>query len=66
PAKELMHSSMVHWHYDTFQIDFADPFLPKGLMSFHLNSRGEADYFTLDIYSPDFHFQKLKFVRTTE
>jgi len=66
PAKELLHAPMAHWHYDTFSIDFADPFLPEGLMSFHLNSRGETDYFTLDIYSPDFHFQKLKFERLTE
>ncbi len=66
PAAKLLQSPMEHWHYDTFSIDFSDPFLPKGLMSFHLNSSGEADYFTLDIYSPDFHFQKLKFVRTAE
>ena len=57
---------MDHWHYDTFSIDFKDPFLPKGLISFHLNGYGDADYFTIDVYSPDFHFQKLKFERLAE
>lgn len=66
PAAELLNSPMAHWHYDTFSIDFADPFLPKGLLSFHLNGYGEADYFTIDVYSPDFHFQKLKFERISE
>lgn len=66
PAAELLNSPMTHWHYDTFSIDFADPFLPKGLLNFHLNGYGEADYFTIDVYSPDFHFQKLKFERISE
>jgi CubicO group peptidase (beta-lactamase class C family) len=66
PAAALLNSPMEHWHYDTFSIDFADPFLPKGLLSFHLNGYGEADYFTIDVYSPDFHFQKLKFERISE
>lgn len=66
PAGELLSSTMAHWHYDTFSIDFADPFLPKGLLNFHLNGYGEADFFTIDVYSPDFHFQKLKFERVLE
>ena len=66
PAKELFHSPMEHWHYDTFRIDFADPFLPAGLLTFHINERGVADYFTLDIHSGDFHFQKLKFERVAK
>ncbi len=66
PAGELLSSPMEHWHYDTFSIDFADPFLPKGLLNFHLNGYGEADFFTIDVYSPDFHFQKLKFERIIE
>lgn len=66
PAADLLSSTMKHWHYDTFSIDFKDPFLPKGLMSFHLNEYGIADYFTIDVYSPDFHFQKLKFERIIE
>jgi len=66
PATELLSSPMEHWHYDTFSIDFADPFLPKGLLTFHLNGYGEVDYFTIDVYSPDFHFQKLKFERISE
>lgn len=66
PAAELLNSPLVHWHYDTFSIDFVDPFLPKGLITFHVNGYGEADYFTIDVYSPDFHFQKLKFERISE
>jgi len=66
PAEELLSSTMDHWHYDTFSIDFKDPFLPKGLISFNLNGYGNADYFTIDVHSPDFHFQKLKFERIAE
>lgn len=66
PAAELLSSQMDHWHYDTFSIDFTDPFLPKGLLSFSLNGSGNVAYFTIDVYSPDFHFQKLKFKRFTE
>lgn len=66
PAEDLLNSPMAHWHYDTFSIDFADPFLPKGLLTFNLNGFGEIDYFTIDVYSPDFHFQKLKFERVSK
>jgi hypothetical protein len=66
PAGELLSAPMEHWHYDTFSIDFSDPFLPKGLLNFCLASSGEVNYFTIDVYSPDFHFQKLKFMRVAE
>jgi len=66
PAGELLSSPMAHWHYDTFSIDFTDPFLPKGLLTFHLNAQGKANFFTIDVHSPDFHFQKLKFERISE
>lgn len=66
PAAELLSSHMEHWHYDTFSIDFTDPFLPKGLLSFQINANGEAESFTIDVYSPDFHFQKLNFKRVSE
>jgi hypothetical protein len=66
PAAELLSSPLDHWHYNTFSIDFTDPFLPKGLLSFSLNNKGEVDYFIIDVYSPDFHFQKLKFERISE
>lgn len=64
PARELFTATMNHWHYDTFQFQFNDPFLPEGWLSFVLDGNAEPDYFTIDLPNPDFHFFKLKFEKT--
>lgn len=61
PSKELFYSAMVHWHYDTFRIEFNDPFLPPGFVTFEIDGKGNPSGFSIDLKNPDFHFYKLKF-----
>lgn len=61
PTKELFHSTMNHWHFDTFQIEFNDPFLPPGFVTFEIDGKGNPSGFSIDLKNPDFHFYKLKF-----
>ena len=63
PTAELFHSSMEHWQYDTFRIQFNDPFLPQGFVSFSIDSKGNPTGFSIDLENPDFHFYKLDFER---
>jgi CubicO group peptidase (beta-lactamase class C family) len=63
PAKKLFHSTMEHWHYNTFKIKFNDPFLPEGFVTFHLDEKGEITSFKIDLENPDFHFYKLDFTK---
>lgn len=39
---------MEHWHYDTFLLNWTDPIIPKGFLTFVLNSDGEVYGFKLD------------------
>jgi hypothetical protein len=61
PAKELFSATLAHWQYNTFSFHFGDAFLPTGYLTFSIGESGEADYFTIDLENPDFHFYKLKF-----
>lgn len=61
PAAAFFTSGMKHWHYDTYRVDFKDPFLPFGLVTFDLNSKGDVSGFSIDLPSHDFHFQNLYF-----
>jgi CubicO group peptidase (beta-lactamase class C family) len=61
PAGEVFTSEMKHWHYNTFRVDFKDPFLPFGLITFDLNSTGEVEGFKIDLPINDFHFENLYF-----
>ncbi|NPD86257.1 serine hydrolase [Lentimicrobium sp. L6] len=61
PAKEMFYSDMEHWHFDTFKVHFADPFLPAGYVSFDFDSRRNIEGFKIDLKSNDFHFFNLDF-----
>ena len=61
PAGDVFSAKMKHWHHDTYRVDFDDPFLPFGLITFRFNSRGEVESFKIDLPSNDFHFDNLKF-----
>ncbi|MCF8378243.1 MAG: serine hydrolase [Bacteroidales bacterium] len=63
PSKQLFNATLNHWHFDTFQFKFKDPFLPEGYVTFWLDNKGQPEYFTIDLENPDFHFYKLKFER---
>lgn len=63
PAKECFTSSMEHFHYDTFKIDFDFAFLEFGLLTFNLDSDGQIQGFVIDLPSNDLHFSNLRFIK---
>lgn len=44
----LFSGTLSHWHYDTFKIDWADPRVPDGFLTFEFNSKGQVTGFELD------------------
>jgi hypothetical protein len=61
PAPELFTGTLVHWHYDTYQWQHADPFLEPGYITFSFDADHKVTGFKVDLHSPDFHFWKLDF-----
>ena len=61
PAKELFSGKLVHWHYDTWKWEHADPFLEPGYITFAFDTDHKVTGFKVDLHSPDFHFYKLDF-----
>ncbi|MEZ4776366.1 MAG: serine hydrolase [Bacteroidia bacterium] len=61
PTATLFTGELKHWHYNTFRVDIADPFLPFGLIVFEMDSQGKVTGFTIDLPNPDFNFYNLKF-----
>jgi CubicO group peptidase (beta-lactamase class C family) len=64
PAQKLFIADLSHWHYNTFNFKFNDEFLPEGYLSFILDGNGKPEYFTIELDNPDFHFYKLKLIKT--
>ena len=63
PAKDVFTSPMEHWHFDTFKVQFKDPFLPAGYITFSFDSKRNIEGFKIDLKSNDFHFFNLDFKR---
>lgn len=61
PAKELLTGKLVHWHYDTWMWEHADPFLEPGYITFSFDGNHRVTGFKVELHSPDFHFYKLDF-----
>lgn len=61
PTKDLFTAELKHWHYDTFQFRFNDPFLPEGYLTFESDADGKIKGFVIDLPNPDFHFYNLHF-----
>jgi CubicO group peptidase (beta-lactamase class C family) len=54
---------LTHWHYDTFKIDWEDPRVPDGFITFEFNSDGAISGFKLnqpDLLDVDFTELKIK------
>jgi CubicO group peptidase (beta-lactamase class C family) len=60
-AKDLLSGRLVHWHYDTWKWEHADPFLEPGYITFQFDTDHKVIGFKVDLHSPDFHFYKLDF-----
>ncbi len=64
PSQKLFTADLKHWQYDTFSFKFKDEFLPEGYLTFIPDGIGNPGYFNIELDNPDFHFYKLKFVKT--
>ena len=60
-TKELFSGSLEHWNYDTFHVQFNDPFLPEGPVTFYFDPKGDVSGFKIDIPNYDFNFYNLDF-----
>jgi len=57
-------ADLEHWHYDTFLLHWRDPYIPDGLATFVLNSRGKPAAIHLDQPNLlDVDFRELEIVR---
>ena len=63
PSEALFSGEMEHFHYDTWKVQFADPYLPFALISFQLGPKGEVTGLKIDLPNGDFHFWQLDFKR---
>jgi len=63
PSKNVLSGILEHWHYNTFKVQFKDPFLEYGLVTFEFNSNGKVTGFKIDLPSGDFHFWNLDFIK---
>jgi len=66
PTKNVFHAVMEHWHFDTFRVEFADPFLPAGYIVFSFDSKMNIEGFKIDLKSNDFHFFNLDFKKMND
>jgi CubicO group peptidase (beta-lactamase class C family) len=50
---EGLKGELKHWQFDTFRVEWADPYLRASLIPFRLNESGRADEFRMKV-RPDF------------
>ncbi|MBL8731320.1 MAG: serine hydrolase [Planctomycetes bacterium] len=63
PSQRRLFGDMVHWHRDTFRVDFPDRFLPFALVTFDFGADGKVAGFKIDCPIADFDFGALDFRR---
>jgi CubicO group peptidase (beta-lactamase class C family) len=66
PSKRRLHTTLAHWHHDTFRGDWPDKFLPFALVKFDLDHQGKVAGFRIDCPIADFDFGALDFRRVAE
>ncbi|MBL8753761.1 MAG: serine hydrolase [Planctomycetes bacterium] len=66
PSKRRLHTTLAHWHHDTFRGDWPDKFLPFALVKFDLDHAGKVAGFRIDCPIADFDFGALDFRRVAE
>ena len=66
PTGKLFTGELRHWQYNTFKVEFIDPFLPAAYVTFNLDEEGSVNHFTIKLDNPDFHFYKLDFSKQKE
>ncbi len=61
PAKKVFTSTLEHWDYDNYKIQFKDPYLTFGIVHFYKDKKGKVEGFNIDLPSNDFHFELFDF-----
>ena len=60
----LFKANLNHWHYNTFQLNWAEQMmLPSGMVHFSVDAMGLVQSLDVDVPNPDFDFTELHFVR---
>jgi hypothetical protein len=63
PSRRRLHTTLQHWHHDTFRGDWPDKFLPFALVRFDLDHAGTVAGLRIDCPIADFDFGALDFRR---
>ena len=64
---DLFKGKLVHWHYDTFRLEWSTQMmLPKGMVQFIPDSKGNIHEVRIDVPNPDFDFTELKLYKVLE
>jgi len=54
--------ALKHWHYNTFMLEWEEPVLPRGFVTFNLDMHGAVRDITIDVpHFPDLLFGELLF-----
>lgn len=61
PTKTLFTGEMEHFHYNTWKVQFKDPYLPFALVTFDMGPKANVLGFKIDLPNGDFHFYQLDF-----
>ena len=57
-------ATLNHWENNTFEFEFKEfPSLPRGTVTFNLNSLNKVESMLVDVPNPDFDFTELEFNR---
>jgi len=63
----LFKGKLVHWHYDTFRLEWGkQQMLPKGMAQFIMDAKGNITELKIDVPNPDFDFTELKLLKVLE
>lgn len=63
----LFQGTFHHWHHDTFRLLWdKQQMLPKGMVQFVFNTKGEIEEMRIDVPNPDFDFTELEFFKLSE
>ncbi len=63
PTQSMFTGTLEHWTGNTYRVEFIDPFLPAGYVTFYTDSHSKITHLKIDLPNPDFHFYNLEFER---
>lgn len=61
PSPRRLKGVLTHWHYNTFKVEFDDPYFPMGFVNFVMDSNGRVSKFTLEVPNGAIGYDYLEF-----